>query len=678
MKAAFLEELDQLERDAGGALAIASSAIPKLKQRRKKQEERDFAEQIGLAIVLPVDFAAKTKSPSKGPKKKNCNPSKSHFCQTPNGSGSCVSLSKKCRFKPDAAVAQASNYTGEESSKKGKGKAKAKAAKAQPAAAAPVNDFPDDLLDRLEEVRPLGGSTGAVLMRDPSTGKEYVVKSGNSPEHISEEFAADRAYEALGIPVPKGRLYENAENPTKVTEFIKGRSLDELSEEEYEVAIAKLQEGYAADVTLGNWDVIGVGGSNVLVADDGTVYRVDNGGSLRYRAQGAQKTEDQWNEVPTEIFSMKDEGVNAFSAAVFGDMTVTQSLAGVSTLTANKEQFLEALPPEIRDTVRQRIANLEAVKAIDDKLGDAYDNILKEAYLTTELSSITAGLQGSLPSPAQAASDMAELGLADMNKGFGSGSASDDDIFNYFLSQEEYEEEAAKAAAFVATLDSGPAPYPKNPPGKNIRPGQALAEDEVEKISRQLMSSSSSHYYRSSFENTLSDWQDRVNSPDWAPPPPPPSLPEVAAVTLYTGKSYDRTNRILRDDPLPPISGSLQAEKRSAVRASQLAASALAQLPPYEGTVYRGASFMPTNVLARYQPGETVQELGFTSTSRYKETAFEGNVMFQIRSKRGALVRDFSALPNEEEVLFAPNTRFRVTKRTTLGSTTHIEMEEID
>jgi hypothetical protein len=92
-------------------------------------EEVLFREAIENAIVAPVDFAAKPKGT--GGKKKNCNPAKSHFCQSPNGSGSCVPLGKKCRFAPGATVTQASNATG-------KGKAKNKSSKASSTSAAPT------------------------------------------------------------------------------------------------------------------------------------------------------------------------------------------------------------------------------------------------------------------------------------------------------------------------------------------------------------------------------------------------------------------------------------------------------------------------------------------------------------------------------------------------------------
>jgi hypothetical protein len=63
-------------------------------------------EALEAAIAGTLDFAAK------GSKKPNCT-SKSHFCQTPNGRGSCVPLKKQCKFSPGGAAKQAADYVGQ-------------------------------------------------------------------------------------------------------------------------------------------------------------------------------------------------------------------------------------------------------------------------------------------------------------------------------------------------------------------------------------------------------------------------------------------------------------------------------------------------------------------------------------------------------------------------------------
>jgi phage gp29-like protein len=78
------------------------------------QDDADvaFAEAIESALNGTLDFAAPLfgKGSRAGGKKPNCNPAKSHFCQTANGRGSCVPLSKKCKFKPTSSVKAAADY----------------------------------------------------------------------------------------------------------------------------------------------------------------------------------------------------------------------------------------------------------------------------------------------------------------------------------------------------------------------------------------------------------------------------------------------------------------------------------------------------------------------------------------------------------------------------------------
>jgi hypothetical protein len=75
----------------------------------------EFAEAMGQAMMLAdlagqgevvdedeIEFAEGTK-----PK---CNPAKSHFCQTPGGRGSCVPLSKKCKYTPNPTEKKAADW----------------------------------------------------------------------------------------------------------------------------------------------------------------------------------------------------------------------------------------------------------------------------------------------------------------------------------------------------------------------------------------------------------------------------------------------------------------------------------------------------------------------------------------------------------------------------------------
>jgi hypothetical protein len=111
----------------------------------------------------------------------------------------------------------------------------------------PTSEFPKSL-DKLETVRSLRGSTGAILVRDPATDRLFVLKRGNSADHLREEFAADMAYQALGVPVPKVKLYETPDGPVKLAEFIEdARPLSALRGAEAE---ARLMPSYRNTLLL--------------------------------------------------------------------------------------------------------------------------------------------------------------------------------------------------------------------------------------------------------------------------------------------------------------------------------------------------------------------------------------------------------------------------------------------
>ena len=348
-------------------------------------DEVAFAEAIEAALNGTLDFAAKPAG-----SKPKCNPAKSHFCQKPGGKGSCVALSKKCKFKPTGQTKQAADYVDQKVPKV--------------AANSPAAGFPASTTG-LKTVQSLGGSTGATLVEDPATGKRYVLKKGASADHIREEYAADRAYEALGVKVPAAHLYETPTGPIKLAEFVEGTALGELKGAAKTKALAELQKDFAADALLGNWDVVGLNQDNVLVTKKGEVYRIDNGGSLRYRAQGqlkeAAKSDveikqsdvykklasvtgeesalqvmklssdfngKEWNGYPTEIWSLRSAAVNQQTATAFGSLTHDQIVKQIDGLGQKKQALLDSLPPDLKDTVGQRFAEMERTSKISKPL----------------------------------------------------------------------------------------------------------------------------------------------------------------------------------------------------------------------------------------------------------------------------------------------------------------------
>lgn len=224
------------------------------------------------------------------------------------------------------------------------------------------NEFPP--IDEIEDVRTLGGSTGAKLVRDTKTGKLFVRKSGASPDHIREEHAADQAYQAAGISVPRGVLYETPAGPVKLAEFIEGETLDvflaKASSADAEAVMAKMRKGFVADATLANHDVVGLSFDNVLVDMKGTPWRIDNGGSLRFRAQGAPKSSAVWNGNVAELETMRDASVNPQTARIFAAIDEAEIEDQIRDLMTRESAIIDTVPDAAKPILRDRFATLKA------------------------------------------------------------------------------------------------------------------------------------------------------------------------------------------------------------------------------------------------------------------------------------------------------------------------------
>lgn len=217
----------------------------------------------------------------------------------------------------------------------------------------------------LKVVRRLGGSTGAQLVEDPATGKQYVMKRGASPEHLLEEVNADAAYQALGVKVPAFKVYTQDGAPVKLAEFIpEARTLADIMRKgkpaEIDRLFKQLGEDFTADALLGNWDVVGLEFDNILVDKAGTAWRIDNGGSLRYRAQGARKRPEEFSADVTELETMRQPGKNAAAARVFSRVTDADIDQQIARIVQRKQALLDALPADLRPVISARLGSLEA------------------------------------------------------------------------------------------------------------------------------------------------------------------------------------------------------------------------------------------------------------------------------------------------------------------------------
>lgn len=517
-----------------------------------------------------------------------------------NCGGACISANKTCHKKTTPAQKQTKQ-------------AIVNRVKKSSATQTPVNPsgFPQTL-DGLKEVKSLGGTTGAKLVKDPATGTQYVMKKGNSPDHIREESAADLAYEALGVNVPKHKLFETLDGPVKLAEYVEGKQLNQLSLVGKANAMANLRENFAADALLANWDVVGTGYDNIIVSKDGKAHRIDNGGSLRYRAQGS-KVGKNFDAAPTELFSMRDHAVNGQSADVFGALAYKDVMEQTRTLVADKTKVLNSVAdPDLKTTLSNRLKTMDWLTKNEAKLiSSGASGAEVEAFHKQLVGDLKTGNIAKLPTQVQAISQFKN----------------------------------------------------KADPLKNA-PGIKTKFDK-------LTDTESGAFYQKVENRIGSDakkWEQKLKDPAWqsannAPPPPPPGHKELAAVQLYTGGTYDPINRYLRGQDSQNYYNLDQDELKAI---THLSSSGLLQLPSYSKTVYRGTDLTP-NILARYEAGKTVTEAAFISTSKDQSTAWGGDTHYIIhpkkQSSKSADVEPFSNHKSEAEVLYPPGTKFKVLKK---------------
>lgn len=159
-----------------------------------------------------------------------------------------------------------------------------------------------------------GGSNEGLKMKD-ETGQEWYVKIPKNPEHAQAELLAAKLYAAGGFSAPDSMIVEHN---GKVAIASKWVDLKKATPAQMKKAKGML-DGFAMDAWLGNWDVVGLNHDNAMLLPDGTIHRVDPGGSLMFRAMGEKKTADQWGAVVHELETFVN-GTNDKTKGIFGKM----------------------------------------------------------------------------------------------------------------------------------------------------------------------------------------------------------------------------------------------------------------------------------------------------------------------------------------------------------------------
>jgi hypothetical protein len=237
-----------------------------------------------------------------------------------------------------------------------------------------VKEFDD--LSRYKRIGgPLGSNDGGIYENEG--GIKIYVKEPQDELHGENEVLASKLYERLGIETVEmrhGRLADGTE--VTYSYWINAESdLRERLDDEDEDYLKKLQEGFAVDAWLANWDVAGLVYDNIVSDREGSPVRVDPGGALLFRAQGEPKG-SAFGDSADEIDTLAD-GTNPQSARIFGDMTEEQKKKAAARLKW-------ITPEEIEELVKEQISDPAVAEKLARTLIARRENILERFGLAGE------------------------------------------------------------------------------------------------------------------------------------------------------------------------------------------------------------------------------------------------------------------------------------------------------
>ena len=217
-----------------------------------------------------------------------------------------------------------------------------------------VNElFPQDL-STLKFIKQLNGSTRPELVEDVNGNRFVKKQSGNTNAgHVKNEYMANQLYDLLGFNVPDFELYDDNGKQITLSKFIpmtRNWSASDFKE---------MSKGFVADCLLANWDVFK--NDNILIGAGGKILRMDNGGSLFYRAQGDLKNPPFGGDVLQTFKSM-----NQYNPQIYAELTNNDILQQINDIRAHKNDIIAFLndsgEPALAKIMNERINNLDKVE----------------------------------------------------------------------------------------------------------------------------------------------------------------------------------------------------------------------------------------------------------------------------------------------------------------------------
>lgn len=190
------------------------------------------------------------------------------------------------------------------------------------------------------QVGPKAGSNPGGVYQAPD-GSQHYVKISKSEDHAKNEVLASKLYQACGVNSLEYGLVTKDGKLGVESEIKPG--LKQASASQLAKALG-MAEGFVPDAWLCNRDSIGLEYDNMKLNSAGHAVRLDPGGSLLYRAQGAPKP--GFTDKVTDLDTLRNPKFNHAAASVFSGLTQQQLLASASRVTSIPDEKIRAIIEE--------------------------------------------------------------------------------------------------------------------------------------------------------------------------------------------------------------------------------------------------------------------------------------------------------------------------------------------
>lgn len=526
-------------------------------------------------------------------------------------------------------------------------------------------------------------------------GVQWNVRPAQSESHARNHFLAANLYNFAGVSVEMTDLVEIDPNKlpdTKATIAVKTTHTPTTASivptmSSSAQAKKQVNENFAIDAWLGNWDVVGLGYENLSVSKYGDVKRTNIGGSLLYRANGTPKG-NAFGDTVTEIDSLRNPTINPSSAKVFADVTDDDIRAGVAKLEAlspatidfvvEQSGFTGAEAEKLKKTLKARRQDLINKYGSNAPKPATPANAPASSTQPTATNALGGGVKvytGSQKAKVQgifAKNDLkwhsktdklydAALEVSKTHPDLTMGDALDimdkslkKKTGNPFRTKVEkwLKTPAGKkhaiaqgGSASIGSTSSTVQPAPAVPPLMQPKPGTSSSGggklvDHGGPLPKKLTRTSA---------NLLQQRMDEAFPPPWTPA-------QRQALKTYTGGSYTTINKCARGTaPCDPKTKKLIEDIKGGMKPSTDDITVFRKTGP--------AAFGLTSAAdMKDLVGKVINDDGVISTS-IKDGLWSGQLHLEIEAPKGSMlawVQPISLHPGEDEIVVAPGTHYEV------------------